>query len=119
MSTFRAELVKIAKIVKASTDGNNLLFLIDEIFRGTNSQDRTDGAYTVLKKFARKHIAGLMTTHDYALCDKVKSEMNNIVYYHFSEKYNDNDIIFDYKLKDGISNESNAKFLMRLVGITE
>lgn len=119
ISTFRAELIKIAHIVDAAKKNTNLMFLIDEIFRGTNSADRTDGAFVVLNKLAKPHILGMMTTHDYALCDKVKDTMQNIVYYHFSEKYNDNDIIFDYKLKDGVSNESNVKYLMRLVGITD
>ena len=60
---------------------------------------------------------GLMTTHDYALCDKVTETVKTVVYYHFTEKYNDDGITFDYKLHNGVSHESNAKFLMRLVGI--
>ncbi len=118
MSTFRAELVRIGKIVEAAkNDDSPMLFLIDEIFRGTNSQDRTDGALAVLKNLDKSYITGLMTTHDYALCDKVQETVSSVVYYHFSEVYNDNDIIFDYKLHDGVSHKSNAKFLMKLVGI--
>lgn len=118
MSTFRAELVKIGRIVEASkAETTPMLFLIDEIFRGTNSQDRTDGALAVLKNLDKSYITGLMTTHDYALCDKVQESISSVVYYHFSEEYNNNEIIFDYKLHDGVSHQSNAKFLMKLVGI--
>ena len=94
-----------------------MLFLIDEIFRGTNSDDRTSGALTVLKNLSLPYVCGLMTTHDYAMIDKTQDEFKNIVYYHFSEQYTDTGIVFDYILTPGISRESNAKYLMKLVGI--
>ncbi len=117
MSTFKAELIRISGIVKAAGDNKPLLFLIDEIFRGTNSDDRTEGALTVLKKLSMPYICGLMTTHDYAMIDKTTKEFKNIRYYHFSETYTDTGITFDYKLTSGISRQSNAKYLMKLVGI--
>ena len=43
--------------------------------------------------------------------------MQNVVYYHFAETYNDNEIFFDYLLSDGVSKNSNAQFLMKMVGI--
>ena len=118
MSTFKAELVRIGSIVKAASDEKPLLFLIDEIFRGTNSQDRTDGAEMVLKNLSKPYISGFMTTHDYALCDRiVEQKYEGIIFCHFSERYEGDNIIFDYTLRDGLSHESNAKFLMNLVGI--
>lgn len=117
MSTFKAELLRISGIVNAAGGNKPLLFLIDEIFRGTNSDDRTEGALTVLKKLSKPYICGLMTTHDYAMIDKTKEGFSNIRYYHFSESYNDTGITFDYKLASGISRQSNAKYLMKLVGI--
>ena len=118
MSTFRAELVRIASIVESSKNDEPLMFLVDEVFRGTNSQDRTDGAQILLTKLNKPNISGFMTTHDYALCDRIAEEgVENIVFCHFSEKYEGDEIIFDYKLKEGMSHESNAKFLMKLVGI--
>ena len=94
-----------------------MLFLIDEIFRGTNSDDRTEGALTVLHNLSLPHICGMMTTHDYAMIDRTCEKFDNIVYYHFSEHYTDSGITFDYMLREGISRESNARYLMRLVGI--
>ncbi len=117
MSTFKAELIRISGIVNAAGENRPLLFLIDEIFRGTNSDDRTEGALTVLRKLSAPYICGLMTTHDYAMIDKTKEDFNNIRYYHFSETYTDTGITFDYRLKEGISRQSNAKYLMKLVGI--
>lgn len=120
ISTFKAELNQIASIIKANKEketGDKILFLIDEIFRGTNSVDRTEGALVVLKNLSEKNVCGLMTTHDYAMCDKAQESMNNIDYYHFAEKYVDDGIKFDYKLQKGVSYISNAKYLMKLVGI--
>lgn len=117
MSTFKAELIRISGIVQAAGEEKALLFLIDEIFRGTNSDDRTEGALTVLKKLSKPYICGLMTTHDYAMIDRTKDGFGNIRYYHFSEEYTDTGITFDYKLSSGISRQSNAKYLMKLVGI--
>lgn len=118
MSTFKAELVRISEIIKCAKESKTaLLFLIDEIFRGTNSDDRTEGALIVLKNLSSARICGMMTTHDYAMIDKTIGTHDNIFYYHFSEKYSDTGITFDYKLADGISRESNARFLMKLVGI--
>ena len=119
VSTFYAELVKIERIVKMAESGRPLLFLIDEIFRGTNSKDRTDGAWTVLKKLHKPSIIGLMSTHDYELCKMNGNGEVDLVYYHFSEFYDDDGLHFDYKLKNGMSTETNAKYLMKLVGITD
>ena len=118
MSTFKAELIRIGSIVEASSKEVPMMFLIDEVFRGTNSQDRTDGAEILLKKLNKPYISGFMTTHDYALCDRAaETKDENIVFFHFSERYEGDEVIFDYKLRSGLSHESNAKFLMRLVGI--
>ncbi len=120
ISTFKAELDKISLIIKASkalNENNKLLFLIDEIFRGTNSLDRTEGALVVLRNLSKMNVCGMMTTHDYAMCDEAKKTMSNIDYYHFAEKYTDDGIVFDYKLLSGTSYKSNAKYLMHLVGI--
>ena len=119
MSTFRAELIRIGSIVEASATEIPLLYLIDEVFRGTNSQDRTDGAEILLTKLDKPYIAGFMTTHDYALCDRIADGRlkDGAVFFHFSERYEGDEVIFDYKLREGMSHESNARFLMRLVGI--
>ena len=87
VSTFYAELVKIERIVKIAESGRPLLFLIDEIFRGTNSKDRTDGAWIVLKKLHKPSIIGLMSTHDYELCKmNTNGEVDDIYFILLDEK---------------------------------
>ncbi len=116
LSTFYAELLRIERIVRKSRTNSPLLFLIDEIFRGTNSKDRTDGAQRVITNLLRPWVIGLMSTHDYQLCEAVKDE-KNIRFYYFSEKYDEEGIHFDYRLSSGISTAANARYLMKMVGI--
>ena len=117
VSTFYAELKKIKKILDSAKKYNNTLFLIDEIFRGTNSVDRLSGAETVIKKLDRLSAVGLISTHDLELC-KLESEYKRIKNYSFSEYYKNKKIFFDYKLKYGMSTKTNAKYLMEMIGIT-
>ncbi|NLT11118.1 MAG: hypothetical protein GXY06_01715 [Clostridiaceae bacterium] len=117
LSTFYAELVRIERIIRFSKNSIPLLFLIDEIFRGTNSRDRTDGAQIVLNNLNRHWITGLMSTHDYQLCELNRDGDLPIRFYHFSERYDDEGIRFDYLLAEGISTSANAKYLMKMVGI--
>ena len=117
LSTFYAELLRIEKIIKKAKIEKPFLFLIDEIFRGTNSKDRTEGAKIVLHNLAHPWIIGLMSTHDYELCEISDSEDVQLKNYHFSEYYDEDGIHFDYKLAPGVSHSANARYLMRLIGI--
>jgi len=116
VSTFYAELERVKEIIEACKDGR-AIFLIDEIFRGTNSKDRLEGAASVLKNLEEKGAIGLITTHDLELCNI--ADKGRIVNYSFNEKYENNEIIFDYRLTKGRSNTTNAKFLMNKLGIIE
>ncbi len=116
ISTFYAELLKISRIVKMAEEKKNMLYLIDEIFRGTNSRDRTDGAYLVLEHLHASHIIGLMSTHDYELCSLAEKSKQDISYYSFTETYDDG-LKFDYVLNEGVSTSSNARYLMKMLGI--
>jgi hypothetical protein len=109
ISTFYAELLRIKSIID---NEKPMLFLIDEIFSGTNSEDRIEGAKQVLLNLVKRKNLGLVTTHDLEVC-KTEGFDN----YHFSESYIDNVINFDYKIKPGISTTRNARYLMRMVGI--
>jgi DNA mismatch repair ATPase MutS len=117
LSTFYAELLRIEKIINMSKTQEPLLFLIDEIFRGTNSRDRTEGAQLVLKHLSRDWVIGLMSTHDYQLCETNKDNSGKVLFYYFSERYDEEGIHFDYLLSHGVSTSANAKYLMKMVGI--
>ncbi|MGJ0847975.1 MutS-related protein [Tissierella praeacuta] len=115
ISTFYAELLRIKEIIDAANENKKIIFLIDEIFRGTNSEDRILGAKNVLGNLNKLGVIGAITTHDLELC--ILDKYNRIKNYHFSEQYKDNKIYFDYKIKLGKSTSTNAKYLMKSVGI--
>ncbi len=116
ISTFYAELLRIKEIIAHAENNNKLIFFIDEIFRGTNSADRILGAKNVLANLNEIGAIGAITTHDLELCQLEKYD--RIKNYNFSEHYKNNKIYFDYKLREGKSTTTNARYLMKLVGIS-
>ncbi len=116
ISTFYAELKRIKMIIDKANSNKNTLFLIDEIFRGTNSIDRLKGAEGVLKELSKLGVAGIITTHDLEVC-RLEDSYQGIVNYSFSENYINDEIYFDYKLKQGKSKTTNAEYLLKKVGI--
>lgn len=115
ISTFYAEILRIKKIIDHSEKDRNMIFLIDEIFTGTNSVDRILGAKNVIANLNRKNVIGAITTHDLELCElDVKERIEN---FYFKDKYDGKSISFDYKLNKGKSTSTNARNLMNLAGI--
>ncbi|PJI08957.1 MULTISPECIES: MutS-related protein [Clostridium] len=117
MSTFYVELMRIKKMIENVKKKAPMLFLIDEIFHGTNANDRIAGAKKVLQILNEPWIFGLISTHDFELCELEDDKKSRIVNYHFSETYLENKILFDYKIKTGPSDTTNAKYLMKMIGI--
>lgn len=115
ISTFYAELLRIKEILDYGKTHPNTLFLIDEIFKGTNSKDRILGAKNVLLNLNQLGLVGAITTHDFELCEL--DIHPRILNYHFAEDYVEGKISFDYKIKKGRSTSTNARYLMELVGI--
>lgn len=110
ISTFYAEINKMKSIMENSDE--NSLVLIDEIFKGTNAKDRIYSAFEIINKLNNKKANFIITTHDFELC-----EAENITNYHFEEEYVDNKIYFDYKVKNGKSNKTNAIYLLKMAGV--
>ncbi|GCD09607.1 MutS family DNA mismatch repair protein [Clostridium tagluense] len=117
ISSFYAEILKIKNIVKASKDEKQVLFLLDEVFKGTNSRDRHTGAMVLVKQLSKAGNLGFISTHDLKLGEMENHKNSKIKNYHFSEYYRENEIHFDYKLKIGVSPTRNAMYLMKLAGI--
>lgn len=116
ISSFYAELIRIRKIVEAVSDGRKVFYLLDEIFKGTNSIDRHSGASVLIRKLSSSDTLGLVSTHDLELCTLAEKN-ERIKNYHFREYYNEDGIYFDYKLQSGASTTRNAAYLMKLAGI--
>lgn len=114
ISSFYAEILRIKLLIEACRNGEKVFFLLDEIFKGTNSKDRHVGASVLIKQLIKYGGVGLVSTHDLELCDL---ECEEIVNYNFREFYEDNKIKFDYVLRKGKSTTQNAIHLMKLAGI--
>ncbi len=115
VSSFFAELVRVKNILQKTKNGAPVLFLLDEIFKGTNSKDRHAGAKALIKELYRYKAMGLVSTHDLELAElERKMPLKN---YHFTEHYINDDIRFDYKLREGVSKTFNAQYLMKKMGI--
>jgi len=116
-STFYAELKRIKMIIDATLDGKPVIFLLDEIFRGTNSEDRIYGTKAVIRNLSRSSTIGLLTTHDLELASLEKEMPGLVKNFHFIDKIYNNKIHFDYRLRRGVSPSTNAVALMKMIGI--
>ncbi len=114
-SKFLAEVERLAAIVRAS-ESHPLLFLVDEIFSGTNSLDRRTAAAAVLQRLLANHAIGALSTHDLALTS-LASEQNGGLNVHMASPNPDDPLAFDYRLKPGINQHSNALAIIRLIGL--
>ena len=116
ISSFYAEILRIKILIEAAKKGEKVFFLLDEIFKGTNSRDRHEGAKVLINQLVNNGAMGLVSTHDLELCDleETRKWLKN---YNFQEYYEDNKIKFDYKLREGKSKTQNAVHLMKLAGI--
>lgn len=116
ISSFYAEILRIKILIEACKRGEKIFFLLDEIFKGTNSKDRHIGAVVLIKQLLQYGGVGLVSTHDLELC-ALEEESKNIINYNFREFYEHDKIKFDYILRKGKSETQNAIHLMKLAGI--
>ena len=116
VSTFYAELLRIKSMIEYTEKKLPMLACIDEIFKGTNVNDRVIGAKEAIRRLTNDRSITLVTTHDFQLCDMV-SENAHISNAHFEEYYENDEIKFDFKLRKGRTHTTNAKYLLRMAGI--
>ena len=102
--------------VRSKTE-EKIFFLLDEIFKGTNSQDRHAGAKVLIRQLSKAGAMGMVSTHDLELGDLEHESDRRIRNYHFREYYKNDQIHFDYKLRSGISTTRNAMYLIKMAGI--
>jgi hypothetical protein len=117
ISRFFAEIKRLHAILSMAAQTPPVLFLLDEILNGTNSQDRREGAEAVIRSLLERGAMGLVTTHDLALSelgDRPGSLGMNV---HFQDTLEGDRLLFDYRLQPGVVTRRNALDLMRLVGI--
>jgi hypothetical protein len=116
-SRFYAEITRIRELSDLTNGPVPLLFLLDELFQGTNSHDRLVGAAGLLRSLIDRGAIGLITTHDLALTAIADDLAPRAVNVHFEDRFEGGEIYFDYRLKPGPVTRSNAIALMRAVGL--
>jgi DNA mismatch repair ATPase MutS len=114
-SKFLAEVERLSAIVLLSRS-RPLLFLVDEIFSGTNSADRRTAARAVVNTLLASNAIGALSTHDLALTE-LASEANHGLNVHMASPDPDDPLAFDYCLKPGVNTSSNALAIVRLLGL--
>jgi len=116
-SRFFAEISRVKEIADQARTAPPTLFLLDELFHGTNSHDRLHGATGVLRALLDRGAIGLVTTHDMALVAVTDSLGARAANVHFEDHFEGNEMVFDYRMKPGPVTSSNAIALMRTVGL--
>jgi DNA mismatch repair ATPase MutS len=116
-SRFYAEILRVRQVVDLSRGPIPLLFLLDEIFAGTNSHDRRLGAEAVVRGLVETGALGLVTTHDLSLTQIVEQLGGRGANVHFADHFENGVMTFDYRLHPGVVRNSNALALMRAVGL--
>ena len=116
-STFYAELKKLKTVIDKVNNNEKVFILLDEILRGTNSLDRHTGSAALLKQLIKHNAVGIIATHDVELAGLKDEYPSGILNYHFDVQVNNEELYFDYKLKEGICTSLNASILMKKIGI--
>lgn len=116
-SSFYTEILQIRKVFDGMNDAVPLLFLFDELLEGTNSKDRRIGAESLIQALLKRRAIGIVTTHDLALTEIAPAVGDVLRNMHFEDQVAGGKMLFDYKLREGVVEKSNALELMRLIGL--
>lgn len=116
-SYFMAELKKLQRIIHHLQEGTPSLVLIDEILRGTNSEDKTYGSEQFIRKLLQYSCLSFFATHDLSLGSLEKELPGLVSNYCFESNISGDELHFDYRLRQGIARNRNASFLMKKMDI--
>ncbi len=118
LSFFYTEVKQLKSLLDAATDRSQppVLFLIDEIFKGTNNRERLIGSRSFITALATSHGFGLVTTHDLELTE-LEHSVPSVTNAHFQETVTAGELLFDYQLRPGPCPTTNALRIMQLEGL--
>ncbi len=111
-SYYLGEVLVIKNIINAAEDQSPCLFIMDEIFKGTNTVERISGGKAILSYLNKGNNIVFVSTHDIELTELLEAE--NYELFHFSEKVEANELTFDHKLKNGKLKTRNAIKILEL-----
>ena len=114
-SYFFSELTRLKFIVDEI--GKEPYFIVlDEILKGTNSTDKAIGSRKFVEKLVATNATGIIATHDLSLCE-IETQLEPVKNYYFDAQIVNDELFFDYKLKQGICQNMNASFLLNKMDI--
>ncbi len=106
-------------MVEQLKEGKSLFIILDEILKGTNSADQHSGSKALIEQLIRRKGVGLIATHDLSLGTLSEKYPENLRNQCFEIDIIQDELQFDYQLREGLSQNLNATFLMKKMGITE
>jgi DNA mismatch repair ATPase MutS len=116
-SKFLAEVDRLRLAIESAVPGRPVLFLVDEIFSGTNSRDRRIAAEAVVRTLIDRGAIGVLSTHDLALTEIANAQGMGGVNMHMASRDDGDPMDFDYRLKPGVTTETNALTIARMAGV--
>ncbi|KOY51464.1 MutS-related protein [Polaribacter dokdonensis] len=114
-SYFYSELKRL-KFIIDQIKTEKYFIILDEILKGTNSKDKATGSKKFVEKLSKSKSTGIIATHDVSLCE-LENEFSAIKNYYFDAEIINNELHFDYTLKNGICKNMNASFLLEKMKI--
>ncbi len=116
-SYFFSELKRL-KFIVDKIQNENYFIILDEILKGTNSTDKAIGSRKFVQRLVGSHSTGIIATHDLSLCE-ISEELKEVKNFYFDAEIVNDELHFDYHLKDGVCQNMNASFLLRKMKIVE
>jgi len=115
-SYFFSELTRLKFIVDTVDKDTNYFIILDEILKGTNSTDKAIGSRKFVEKLVKLNATGIIATHDLSLTE-IDKELEAVKNYYFDAEIINDELYFDYKLKEGVCQNMNASFLLKKMEI--
>lgn len=115
-SYFFSELTRLKFVVDTVAQDTNYFIILDEILKGTNSTDKAIGSRKFVEKLVKLNATGIIATHDLSLTE-IESELEAVKNYYFDAEIINDELFFDYKLKQGVCQNMNASFLLKKMEI--
>jgi ABC-type multidrug transport system fused ATPase/permease subunit len=116
-STFKAEIERIKLVLAAINKHENSLFLIDEMLRGTNSEDKLAGSMALLQKIVDSKAYAMVATHDLRMTEISEKYPDSVKNYYFEYATENGELLFDYLIKEGVCKSFNASLLLKSIGL--
>ncbi|MFW6309684.1 MAG: MutS-related protein, partial [Prolixibacteraceae bacterium] len=116
-SYFFAELKRIKGVLDKLQNGEKIFVILDEMLKGTNSVDKLNGSKELIRRLLNLKSVSLIATHDLKLSEMEEEYPQQVFNKCFEIRIENNEMVFDYKLSDGVTKTMNATFLMKKMGI--